>query len=86
MIEDSTRLNGKDCIRFVPQTIESNFLIKFYFYFALILFCFKYMKETYISIFSDSGCYSYVGKQIGDGPQMLSLEIPGSLIIFCWLI
>jgi hypothetical protein len=44
------------------------------------------MKETYISIFSDSGCYSYVGKQIGDGPQMLSLEIPGLLIKFFRLV
>lgn len=26
LIEDSTRVNGKDCIKFVPKTTENNFL------------------------------------------------------------
>ena len=28
LIEDLTRENGKDCIRFVPKTIESRLIIK----------------------------------------------------------
>lgn len=26
LIEDSTRINGKDCIKFVPKTTENNFI------------------------------------------------------------
>ena len=57
LIEDLTRVNNGDCIRFVPRTIE----------------------ETYIKVFSGSGCWSYVGRQNKTGEQEVSIEIPGCL-------
>ena len=58
MIEDSTRINGRDCIKFVPRTTQT----------------------TYIRVMSDTGCYSYVGKQVATGAQILSLKVPGCMV------
>ncbi|RNA07860.1 hypothetical protein BpHYR1_032148 [Brachionus plicatilis] len=53
LIEDSTRIGGKDCIKFVGRTTET----------------------TYLRIFSDTGCWSYIGK-VFTGAQQLSLKMP----------
>lgn len=54
LIEDQTRINGKDCIRFVPRSTES----------------------TYLKIYNGQGCWSYVGKQVQGGAQLVSLQKP----------
>jgi hypothetical protein len=82
LIEDSTRLNGKDCIRFVEHTNERNLSLFFVFAADLMNKFFIFNLATFIKVFSDGGCYSYVGKQVREGAQMLSLEIPGFFELF----
>jgi hypothetical protein len=54
LLEDRTRVENRDCIKFVPRTTEL----------------------IYLRIHVASGCWSYVGRQIIPGAQLLSLQKP----------
>ena len=81
MIEDATRKNGKDCIKFVPRTVQGKYTYSLnltidashnYNYIMHLI-----LLETYIRVIDDSGCYSYIGSPATAAAQVLSLQIPG---------
>ena len=53
MIEDQTKINSRDCIKFKEANDEF---------------------KNYVSIINDLGCYSAVGKLVGNKSQIMSLD------------
>jgi hypothetical protein len=73
LIEDQTRINGRNCITFVPRILEPLiFKLIVYKSFELKFIQLGTNQINYIRIMSSSGCYSYVGMQ--GGQQTASLQ------------